>query len=158
MPVADKVYTLKDVSSHDVVLAFAQHLKKEGKMQVPKWVDLAKTGPFKELAPYDEDFYYIRAGEPAGGRALRLSETATRACRGFVRRGEQARGSERNGAAVLGCQRIGGGGRGGAGEGEGGDQKNGRGRGLESGEDPSAWMSSLLAGGLELAAKARTRG
>ena len=41
MPVADKVYTLKDVSSHDVVLAFAQHLKKEGKMQVPKWVDLA---------------------------------------------------------------------------------------------------------------------
>jgi ribosomal protein S19E (S16A) len=25
-------------------------------MEVPKWVDLAKTGPFKELAPYDEDF------------------------------------------------------------------------------------------------------
>jgi hypothetical protein len=64
MPVSEKVYTLKDVSSHDLVLAFAQHLKKEGKMQVPKWVDLAKTGPFKELAPYDEDFYFIRAGEP----------------------------------------------------------------------------------------------
>ena len=63
MPTADKVYTLKDVSSHDLVLAFGQHLKKEGKMQVPKWVDLAKTGPFKELAPYDEDFYFIRAGE-----------------------------------------------------------------------------------------------
>ena len=61
MPTADKVYTLKDVSSHDLVLAFAQHLKKEGKMQVPKWVDLAKTGPFKELAPYDQDWYYIRA-------------------------------------------------------------------------------------------------
>jgi ribosomal protein S19E (S16A) len=64
MPTADKVYTLKDVSSHDFVVEYAQHLKKTGKMEVPKWVDLAKTGPFKELAPYDEDFYYIRAGEP----------------------------------------------------------------------------------------------
>ena len=57
-----KVYTLKDVSSHDFVVEYAQHLKKTGKMEVPKWVDLCKTGPFKELAPYDEDFYYIRAG------------------------------------------------------------------------------------------------
>ena len=56
MPTADKVYTLKDVSSHDFVVEYAQHLKKTGKMEVPKWVDLAKTGPFKELAPYDEDF------------------------------------------------------------------------------------------------------
>lgn len=62
MPIADKVYTLKDVSSHDFVVEYAQHLKKTGKMEVPKWVDLAKTGPLKELAPYDEDFYYIRAG------------------------------------------------------------------------------------------------
>jgi hypothetical protein len=57
-----KVYTLKDVSSHDFVVEYAQHLKKTGKMEVPKWVDLCKTGPFKELAPYDEDFYFIRAG------------------------------------------------------------------------------------------------
>ena len=57
-----KVFTLKDVSSHDFVVEYAQHLKKTGKMDVPKWVDIAKTGPFKELAPYDEDFYYIRAG------------------------------------------------------------------------------------------------
>eukprot|EP01047_Picozoa_sp_COSAG01_P004364 COSAG01_NODE_144_length_24108_cov_11.490441_13_plen_256_part_00 len=56
------MYTLKDVSSHDFVVEYAQHLKKTGKMEVPKWVDLCKTGPFKELAPYDEDFYFIRAG------------------------------------------------------------------------------------------------
>ena len=67
-----KVFTLKDVSSHDFVVEYAQHLKKTGKMDVPKWVDIAKTGPFKELAPYDEDFYYIRAGAlaPPGGSGV----------------------------------------------------------------------------------------
>ena len=45
MPTADKVYTLKDVSSHDFVVEYAQHLKKTGNMDVPKWVDIAKTGP-----------------------------------------------------------------------------------------------------------------
>jgi small subunit ribosomal protein S19e len=60
-----KVYTLKDVSSHEFVVEYAQHLKKTGKMDVPKWIDIAKTAPFKELAPYDEDYYYIRAASIA---------------------------------------------------------------------------------------------
>lgn len=29
---------------------------------MPTWVDLVKTGAFKELAPYDPDWYYVRAG------------------------------------------------------------------------------------------------
>lgn len=29
---------------------------------MPTWVDIVKTGSFKELAPYDPDWYYIRAG------------------------------------------------------------------------------------------------
>eukprot|EP01052_Picozoa_sp_SAG31_P027861 SAG31_NODE_2642_length_5323_cov_3.407351_5_plen_180_part_00 len=61
----NKVFTVKDVSSHEFVQLYAQHLKKTGKMDVPKWVDLAKTGPFKELAPYDEDYYFIRAASIA---------------------------------------------------------------------------------------------
>ena len=32
-------------------------------LQIPDWVDLVKTAKFKELAPYDKDWYYIRAGE-----------------------------------------------------------------------------------------------
>ena len=32
-------------------------------IQLPSWVDIVKTAPFKELAPYDPDWYYIRAGE-----------------------------------------------------------------------------------------------
>lgn len=31
-------------------------------LQLPPWVDLVKTATFKELAPYDPDWYYIRAG------------------------------------------------------------------------------------------------
>lgn len=31
-------------------------------IEVPIWADLVKTATFKELAPYDADWYYIRAG------------------------------------------------------------------------------------------------
>lgn len=34
-----------------------------GKLEVPTWVDIVKTGTYKELAPYDQDWFYIRAGE-----------------------------------------------------------------------------------------------
>lgn len=53
--------TVKDVSSHDFVIAYAAHLKRIGKIEVPKWADLVKTSVHKELAPYDPDWYYIRA-------------------------------------------------------------------------------------------------
>ena len=53
--------TVKDVTSHDFVIAYAAHLKRIGKIEVPKWADLVKTGTAKELAPYDPDWYYIRA-------------------------------------------------------------------------------------------------
>ena len=33
-------------------------------IQLPNWVDIVKTAPFKEMAPYDPDWYYVRAGEP----------------------------------------------------------------------------------------------
>lgn len=42
--------------------AYAAHLKRSGKLEVPTWVDLVKTGHYKELAPYDADWYYTRAG------------------------------------------------------------------------------------------------
>lgn len=38
-------------------------------MQLPNWVDIVKTGTFKELGPYDPDWYYVRAG--AGTRRCR---------------------------------------------------------------------------------------
>ncbi|KAL7253505.1 hypothetical protein ACSBR1_007942 [Camellia fascicularis] len=30
-------------------------------MELPHWTDIVKTGRFKELAPYDPNWYYIRA-------------------------------------------------------------------------------------------------
>ena len=54
--------TVKDVQSHAFVKAYAAYLKRTGKLEVPKWVDLVKTGTYKELAPYDPDWFYIRAG------------------------------------------------------------------------------------------------
>lgn len=40
-------------------LIFATNVEQ---MELPHWTDIVKTGTFKELAPYDEDWYYIRAG------------------------------------------------------------------------------------------------
>nr|XP_043615362.1 40S ribosomal protein S19-3 [Erigeron canadensis] len=57
--------TVKDVSPHEFVKAYAAHLKRSGKMELPLWTDIVKTAPFKELAPYDPDWYYIRAASMA---------------------------------------------------------------------------------------------
>ena len=50
------------VSADQFIAAYASHLKRSGKLEVPAWVDIVKTGSFKELAPYDPDWYYVRAG------------------------------------------------------------------------------------------------
>ncbi|KAL2552217.1 40S ribosomal protein S19-1 [Forsythia ovata] len=34
-------------------------------MELPEWTDIVKTGVLKELAPYDPDWYYIRAASMA---------------------------------------------------------------------------------------------
>ncbi|XP_009787026.2 small ribosomal subunit protein eS19x-like [Nicotiana tabacum] len=57
--------TVKDVSPHEFVKADAAHLKRSGKMELPEWTDLVKTGKLKELAPYDPDWYYIRVASMA---------------------------------------------------------------------------------------------
>jgi len=54
-----------DVSQQDFTVALAAFLKKSGKMKVPEWVDLVKTNTAKELAPYDEDWFYVRCASLA---------------------------------------------------------------------------------------------
>ncbi|KMZ70147.1 40S ribosomal protein S19-3 [Zostera marina] len=56
---------VKDVSPHEFVKAYAAHLKRSGKIELPHWADIVKTAKFKELAPYDPDWYYIRAASMA---------------------------------------------------------------------------------------------
>ncbi|KAJ8620030.1 hypothetical protein MRB53_028559 [Persea americana] len=56
---------VKDVSPHLFVKAYSAHLKRSGKIELPYWTDIVKTGTFKELAPYDPDWYYVRAASIA---------------------------------------------------------------------------------------------
>mmetsp|Transcript_78641 Transcript_78641/g.109258 ORF Transcript_78641/g.109258 Transcript_78641/m.109258 type:complete len:161 (+) Transcript_78641:55-537(+) len=55
-----KVTTVKDVEAPKFITAFAQHLKRQGRFEIPKWADVVKTGVHKELAPYDADWLYHR--------------------------------------------------------------------------------------------------
>merc|ERR1711990_1319645 len=57
--------SVKDVSQQEFTMALAAHLKKSGKMKVPEWVDLVKTNNRKELAPYDEDWFFTRCASMA---------------------------------------------------------------------------------------------
>ena len=57
--------TVKDVPAADFIEAFAKHLKKGNKIKMPDWAVYYKTGCFKDLAPYDTDWLYIRAASIA---------------------------------------------------------------------------------------------
>ncbi|CAE6434761.1 unnamed protein product [Rhizoctonia solani] len=52
-------------SADAFIAAYASHLKRSGKLEVPIWVDLVKTGAYKELAPYDPDWFYVRSAAVA---------------------------------------------------------------------------------------------
>merc|ERR1711911_143142 len=57
--------SVKDVDQHEFVKALAAFLKKSGKMRLPDWTDVVKTGVHKELSPYDDDWFYIRGASMA---------------------------------------------------------------------------------------------
>jgi hypothetical protein len=48
--------TVRDVKADTFINAYAAFLKRSGKLEVPTWVDTVKTGPAKELAPYNPDW------------------------------------------------------------------------------------------------------
>uniref|UniRef100_A0A6B2LNN4 40S ribosomal protein S19 n=1 Tax=Arcella intermedia TaxID=1963864 RepID=A0A6B2LNN4_9EUKA len=57
--------TVKDVPAAQFIKAYAEHLKKNNWLELPAWVDIVKTGYFKELCPQDPDWYYVRAASIA---------------------------------------------------------------------------------------------
>lgn len=56
---------VRDVSATAFIKAYAEHLKNSDKFDLPVWSDTIKTAVFKELAPYGDDWYYIRAASIA---------------------------------------------------------------------------------------------
>jgi len=57
--------TVRDVPAQQFVVAYAQYLRSTGKVDVPTWADMVKTATWKELGPYDPDWYYIRCASMA---------------------------------------------------------------------------------------------
>ena len=55
--------TVRDVAAPAFIDAYAEVLKNNDKFRVPKWTDTVKSGVHKELAPYNPDWYFIRAGK-----------------------------------------------------------------------------------------------
>src|SRR5210317_1361731 len=56
---------VRDVPAKAFITAYAEHLKNSDKFELPVWADLVKTSVAKELAPYGDDWYYIRAASIA---------------------------------------------------------------------------------------------
>eukprot|EP00467_Chlorarachnion_reptans_P020664 CAMPEP_0114512608 /NCGR_PEP_ID=MMETSP0109-20121206/15074_1 /TAXON_ID=29199 /ORGANISM="Chlorarachnion reptans, Strain CCCM449" /LENGTH=176 /DNA_ID=CAMNT_0001692319 /DNA_START=35 /DNA_END=565 /DNA_ORIENTATION=- len=57
--------TVKDVPAQPFIKALAAHFKEGGQMEIPDYAEYIKTAPFKELSPYDPDWYYVRAASIA---------------------------------------------------------------------------------------------
>jgi len=57
--------TVRDISCDKFITAYAEHLKNSDKFEAPAWADTVKTGVFKEMCPFSEDWYYVRAASIA---------------------------------------------------------------------------------------------
>ena len=57
--------SVKDVDQQKFTGALSTFMKKSGKVKLPEWVDIVKTNVAKELAPYDEDWYFTRCASIA---------------------------------------------------------------------------------------------
>lgn len=57
--------TVKDCAPAAFIKEFADHLKNKQEFEVPVYADLIKTGIHKDNAPYDPDWFYIRAAAVA---------------------------------------------------------------------------------------------
>ena len=57
------ILTAKDVEAMPLIKAYADFLKRSGKIELPKLHDLMRTKVYSEYTPYDDDWYYIRCGE-----------------------------------------------------------------------------------------------
>jgi len=55
------VSSLRDISAAEFIKAYAAHLKKSNKLELPDWVDYVKTAHGREMPPLDPDWYFVRA-------------------------------------------------------------------------------------------------
>merc|ERR1712029_153721 len=65
--------TVRDVDAQKFIVAYADFLKRQGKLQIPGWVDTVKTSHSNELPPQSPDWFYVRAAAVARHVYLRKS-------------------------------------------------------------------------------------
>jgi len=53
-------FTVKDVPAGDFIKAYSDYLKKNDRVEIPNWIEFAKTGKGKELTPEDPNWLYTR--------------------------------------------------------------------------------------------------
>ena len=54
-------FTLNDINAATFIKYFSRHLRRTGKIELPKYVDSIKTGCFCYNGPANPDWYYVRA-------------------------------------------------------------------------------------------------
>jgi len=52
--------SVKDIPANVFIGELAKQFKQNPQIEVPQWADVVKTASFKELAPTNEDWFYIR--------------------------------------------------------------------------------------------------
>ncbi|KAL9615876.1 MAG: hypothetical protein Q9160_009185 [Pyrenula sp. 1 TL-2023] len=65
--------TVRDVDAQKFINAYSDFLKRQGKLQIPGWVDTVKTSHSNELPPQSSDWFYVRAAAVARHVYLRKS-------------------------------------------------------------------------------------
>ncbi|KAK9361064.1 ribosomal protein S19e [Lipomyces starkeyi] len=66
--------SVRDVPAQEFIVAYAQFLQRQGKLDVPGYVELVKTSSGNELPPQDSDkWFYMRAASVARHIYLRKS-------------------------------------------------------------------------------------
>jgi len=57
--------SVRDVDAAKFIGAYAEYLKRQGRLPIPAWVDTVKTSNSKELPPQNPDWFYVRAAAVA---------------------------------------------------------------------------------------------
>ncbi|CAE7356268.1 RPS19A [Symbiodinium necroappetens] len=58
-----KIVTVKDVEPEKFIKAFSQHLKRQGRFELPKWADVVKTSSLLRVHILDvRALYWVRFG------------------------------------------------------------------------------------------------
>jgi len=57
--------SVRDVPADKFIQAYADFLKRQGRLPIPAWVDTVKTSQAKELPPQNPDWFYVRSAAVA---------------------------------------------------------------------------------------------